>query len=304
MSFWSAIGLADRNATENLVNQIVQLREENQRLISENQRLLLSQMDSCCSSIHQASNQSTHQLTAMISAATSDLSKHMDEITQKLYQQNQTNSKKMLTSMASLSENVSGAKYDIEQAIFEVRSDLLTSNAQRKAQIEEGIHSIQDTQINTHNFLAQSIVEQRDFVKKLHSETETGLDSMLQQIIDHQKILADDSSNAIIHSQEACLSEITKKCHEVLGETRETAKLYGEMSRSEQEILTRAHSLLDEMLALSEQQKLVMDHLSKLRQDSDQFLEIQKSINDIWEIMKAVWVDSLINDFENEIRNT
>jgi len=38
--------------------------------------------------------------------------------------------------------------------------------------------------------------------------------------------------------------------------------------------------------------------MEKLSQDSRQLLDIQRAINDLWEIMKVVWVDSLIDGYD------
>lgn len=181
MSFWSAIGLADRKTLESLMQQVQELKrqnnelwEENQKLIEKNRKMSMQQMQS--------------QYEQMIQGQKTGVS----EIQQKIYQ--------------------------------------VHAQDQKEFQLFEGAF------------------------KKLKS----GQDVLRQEITEH----------------------------------------YDKLVGFEDQWLERLERLSRNFAALQKEQSKVMGHLSQLCQDSDQFLEIQKSINDMWEIMKIVWVDSLLNGFD------
>jgi predicted chitinase len=80
---------------------------------------------------------------------------------------------------------------------------------------------------------------------------------------------------------------------------KDTRKHYDNVIHSEDQWLGRLEKISNDFVSLHKNQLKAMEYLSQVCQDSDQFMEIQKSINGMWEVMKVVWVDSLLDGFEN-----
>ena len=180
MSFWSAIGLADRKTLESLMQQIQELKFKNGKLWEENKKLL---EESIIWLSKKMQGQYEHVMQAQKTA--------VSEIEQKIYEAHVRNQKKF--------------------QLFE-----------------------------------------EDFGK-----LESGQDVLRQEITGH----------------------------------------YDKLVGFEDQWLKRLERLSSTFDALQKEQSKVMERLSQLCQDSDQFLEIQKSINDMWEIMKIVsagWVRLMI----------
>ena len=181
MSFWSAIGLADRKTLESLMQQIQELKFKNGKLWEENKKLL---EESIIWLSKKMQGQYEHVMQAQKTA--------VSEIEQKIYEAHVRNQKKF--------------------QLFE-----------------------------------------EDFGK-----LESGQDVLRQEITGH----------------------------------------YDKLVGFEDQWLKRLERLSSTFDALQKEQSKVMERLSQLCQDSDQFLEIQKSINDMWEIMKIVWGDSLLDGLD------
>lgn len=334
MSGWSAVGLADRSAVENLIEQIESLRRENKELSAENQRLISAQINNNHARLCNVENENTQLLASKISEIRRDLSAQMEGLSRLVYQQLEVNNDSTRSSIQSTERKLradisvvqdSISKYSDQRQkseqeeksqLSEIASQLTESQkrmdhhsdvlletcAQIKGQICSDICETQKGQSEMKVAVIAAITENGRKTSSQIQDISNQLELSLNQIMASQHTLSDQSCQSIAKSNEDLISKVEQYCTLALEEVRQTAENYKQMGFNEQEHLDKIRTLSDDMLELGEHQKIVMEHLSQLCQHSDQFMEIQKSINDIWEIMKAVWVDSLLNDFERNIQ--
>lgn len=133
-----------------------------------------------------------------------------------------------------------------------------------------------------------------------HMENEYS--SSINHVLEQQKMEI-HKLEAVEKSYRDSMLQMKKNYSDAFEEIKITSEKYKEMEAEERENLCKIKELSGQMAELHAHQKTVMEYLSQLCQDSDQFMEIQKSINDMWEIMKAVWVDSLLNEYKREIES-
>lgn len=333
MSVWSAIGLADKNAVENLINQIESLRKENRELFAQNQQILSTQYYK----LYTSEKEHTQFLNAKIGEIHRELSDKMEGTSRLIYQQITANSEAARNTISSstkkIETDVSGVQAAIkvlakmqEKTQNEMKSAFSSTSAQleeTEAHLEQTIAADGDSsrkaisQLNTQmddtlsyvmqnqnaakNALTSSIEELSQFVSSQNNDIVEQISQSLHQILEKQQQIPIDSCNLVADANRKFLVRIEQYCTSALEEVKKTGERYRQMEQDEQETLDKIRSLSSEMLKLGEQQKKVMEQLSQLCQDSDQFMELQKSLNDIWEIMKAVWVDSLLNDYQKSL---
>lgn len=152
--------------------------------------------------------------------------------------------------------------------------------------------------IKEHKAETDSVFLSINEVTESISNQNENIDKQVSRILEQQRKLSFDSRNAITGANKDLVHKVEQFCASMLEEVRNTAENYQRMEQDEQENLEKIRALSSEMLELGEHQKRIMEQLSQLCQDSDQFMDIQISINNMWEIMKAVWVDSLLRDYE------
>ena len=276
MSFWSAIGLADRKNLENLALQIQELRDENRELRSENQKLLLEnrmmlsqQMQSFevqvmqgqaagISDILQDMNEKHSQDRDGLAAGIELLQRGQEKIASRVDEQG-----------SSVREAVRGATERQESAVQKAFGD--TVEKQRSA--------IQDSN--------------KDLSKRLE---EAG--KKAEDIVSSSSRMISSYLGKMEKDQEEDLREMSGQLENAIREFKDTRKHYDSVIRSEDQWLGRLEKLSNDLVSLHESQLKAMEYLSQVCQDSDQFMEIQKSINGMWEIMKVIWVDSLLDGLE------
>lgn len=226
-----------------------------------------------------------------------DLSAKMEGMSRLIYQQLITHGEKtdsnILLAEKKINANISVLQASVntfseiqEKIQPEVKSALSTAMIQVE---ERGAH------------LEQVITTEGDSLRKSIVQLNTQMSNGISLVVQNQRELFGKSCETITESNKDLISRVEQHCTSALEAIKNIAERYKQMEYDEQESLEKIRTLSSEMLDLGEHQKRVMEHLSQLCQDSDQFMEIQKSINDIWEIMKAVWVDSLLNDFNNKL---
>ena len=76
-------------------------------------------------------------------------------------------------------------------------------------------------------------------------------------------------------------------------------RVLSETSHQIDQQMNQLNALIKQCVSLFQNQAQIMNYLANICQDADQFLDIQKSINHLWEIMKVVWVDSLLKDLND-----
>lgn len=288
MSGWSAVGLADRSAVENLIEQIESLRWENKELSAENQRLIAAQISENYVSLYNVENQNVQFLASGLSELRKDLSAQIEGLSRLVYQQ--------------LEVNNDAAQANIQSAERKLRADIsvVQDSVNKYSVQQEKNRQEEKSQLSE---IAAQLTESQKRQSEMIQEISNQLEVSLNQIMASQNSLSDQSCQSIAKSNESLISRVEQYCTLALEEVRKTAENYKQIGQDEQEHLDKIRTLSDDMLELGEHQKIVMENLSRLCQHSEQFMEIQKSINDIWEIMKAVWVDSLLNDLEKNLQS-
>lgn len=193
----------------------------------------------------------------------------------------------LLMSQRQLSGDIAALSSDLQRAAEKIAESVSTSadSTQQKITAER-------------NILAAAIEGTSLAVSTCDKDIKELLTQYFHQMLDHQTHLAAEVSGSVRDSNREFISTFEQYCTSALATISNTKDIYRQMQADEQESLEKIRLLSNEMLGLGEHQKRIMEELSQLCRDSDQFLEIQKSINDIWEIMKAVWVDSLLTDYQ------
>ena len=294
MSVWSAIDLPDRNAVESLIQQIEALQNENRALHAENKRLLSNQLSEGFSVQHTAYNQVAQTIVGRLQEMHRDLSSRMDGMAQMLYGCIQSEN-------ATTRDELLMADKKIHGGIGALSSDLRVTAESLERSVSAATGSIQQKISAERDLLASALEDARVSSSEHHQEMKELLIRYFEQTMAQQKQLSDETAASVQESNRTFLTRFEQYCNSALKSISEAGDAYLQMKTDERESLDKIRSLSRDMLELGEHQKNIMGKLSQLCEDSDQFFEIQKSINDIWEIMKVVWVDSLLTDFEKTL---
>ncbi len=297
MSIWSAIGLADRSAVENLVNQVESLKKENHRLLMDNQRLMSEQIRENYVGLCNAETQSTKFLADKIEEMYQALFAQMEGMSRLICQQLETDSEAARNSILSAEKKI---ETDVSAVNDSIR-DLIRQQEKNMSEVRSSVSAVSAQMKEAKSCINETMVKYGDSLQKSGTQLSQQLNDSFSSMQQTQKKAEDAIVLTIEEQRRSLLSGIDRYCTVALEEVIDIAERYKQMECDEQESLGKIRTLSNEMLELGEHQKKVMEHLSQLCQDSDQFMEIQKSINDIWEIMKAVWVNSLLNDFDSRI---
>lgn len=322
------------------MEQIENLQKENRELIAENQRLISAQLSDKYAELYTAGNQNNKFLVSKIQELHTDLRIQLESMSRLSYQQIAADGKSTREIMSSIEQKIGDDISGVYAAISELAKMEEKAQSEVKAAFSSEIAQLKETetrlertitvdgdssrktlaQMNTqiidrlmsftenHKKEVDSVILSiSEMGKSVSSQSNDIAEQIIQSfhnIIEHQQQLSSDSCELIVNANKDLVSRVEQYSISALEEVKNTAEKYQQMEHDEQESLDKIRILSNEMLELGEHQKKVMEQLSQLCQDSDQFMEIQKSINDMWEIMKAVWVDSLLNDFNNNLNGS
>lgn len=267
------------------------LQNENRTLHAENEQLLANQMSAGFSAQHAAQDQAIQTIDNRLLVMHKDLTARMDGMAQML-------SGCIRSESMTTRGSVSMSQRQLGGDIATLSSDLQRTSKKIDESINASTDSIQQKITTERNLLAAVIEETRSAVSTHDKDIKELLIQYFHQMMEHQNQLAAEVSSSTNDSNREFIHIFEEYCKSTLGSIANTGDIYYQMQNDERECLEKIRLLSNEMLGLGEHQKKIMEELSQLCRDSDQFLEIQKSINDIWEIMKAVWVDSLLSDYQ------
>lgn len=322
---------------ESLMKEIENLQEENRELIAENQRLISKQLSDKYTELYTAGNQSNKFLVSKLQELNKDLHIQLEKISRLSYQQITADGESTRKIMSSIGQKIEGdisgvytavtelakiekeAQSEVKAAFSSEAAKLIEKetrlekiitvdgDSSRKAfvqmntQIIDKLTSVTENNKKEIDSVISSINEMQKTVFAQNKDIEEKILQFSHQILECQQQLSSDSCELIANANRDLVSRVEQYSISTLEEVKNTAEKYRQMEHDEQESLDKIRTLSNEMLELGEHQKKVMEQLFQLCQDSDQFMEIQKSINDMWEIMKVVWVDSLLNDFNDNL---
>ena len=270
------------------------MQNENRALHAENKRLLSNQMSEGFSVQHTAYNQVAQTIVGRLQEMHRDLSSRMDGMAQMLYGCIQSEN-------AATRDELLMADKQIHGDISALSSDVRVTAESLERSVSAATGSIQQKIAAERNMLASALEEARVTASEHDQEMKELLIRYFDQTMAQQKLLSAEATASVQESNRTFLTRFEQYCSSALKSITEAGDAYLQMETDERESLDKIRSLSRDMLELGEHQKKIMGELSQLCEDSDQFLEIQKSINDIWEIMKVVWVDSLLNDYERTL---
>lgn len=322
---------------ERLAEQVESLQRENRELLAENQRLISAQISEKYSGLCTAGSQNTQYLTTRILESHRNLTAQIESALRMIYDQVTSEGEatrerissvrrkmegeisgvqdslnhvaqmqeeiqtEMKAGRSAASEELRDVKEHLERAVTTEANSSRMAMAQVKAQLDDRLTTVLQNQKNEKEAVTSSFEELKKEVSSQSRDIKEKLEQSLHQILEQQQQTARNSCDWIADANKSLVLRIEEYCTSALEEIRGIGDNYRRMEHDGQENLDKMQALSSEMLELGEHQKKVMEQLSQLCQDSDQFMEIQKSINDIWEIMKAVWVDSLLHDYEKEL---
>lgn len=267
------------------------LQNENRALHAENGRLLADRISAGFSAQRTAQDQAAQAIDGRLLAIHEDLIAKMDGMAKMLCSYIQSES-------TTTREGILMSQRQLGGDITALSSCLRRTEEKMEGSVSASADSIQEKIDAGRNFLAAAIEGTSSAVSAHDKDMKELLAQYFHQTLDHQKHLAAEVSGSVRDSNREFISTFEQYCTSALATISNTRDIYRQMQADEQESLEKIRLLSNEMLGLGEHQKRIMEELSQLCRDSDQFLEIQKSINDIWEIMKAVWVDSLLTDYQ------
>lgn len=298
------------------------LQKENRELITENQRLISAQHSFLISKIQELYTNLGIQLESMSRLSYQQISadgkftreiissigqKTMDDISgvyaavTELVKMEEEARSEVKSAFSSEAEQIKEAEACLERIITADGDFSREALAQMNTQIIERLMSATENHKKEIDSVILSISEMKKSVSSQSNDIVEQIVQSFHNIIEHQQQLSSDSCELIVNANKDLVSRVEQYSISAFEEVKIIAEKYQQMEHDEQESLDKIRILSSEMLELGEHQKKVMEQLSQLCQDSDQFMEIQKSINDMWEIMKVVWVDSLLNDFNDNL---
>lgn len=278
MSLWTVIGLPDRRSVDKLMEEFQNLRIENQVLMAENQKLLLAQTNDIHTGLLNAQEKGKHQILQSILETYKRMCMNIERITAQ-------NEQKIKDDGESIKEALAFSIKQADEKLSELKKDV--------DMIIKGQNNIQEDLESKYNAVTAEIQRLKKYLTEASRHTE-------QVFLENQKIVISGITDFDRSHHELAL-QIEKNCTAAFEKIQMTSNKYQMMEADEQDNLNKIKELSSELMTLSDHQRTVMEQLSQLCQDSDQFMEMQKSINDIWEIMKVVWVDSLLNDYKKQI---
>ncbi|MDE6636297.1 MAG: hypothetical protein K2K09_06810, partial [Lachnospiraceae bacterium] len=183
-------------------------------------------------------------------------------------------------------------QYQIESGVQEQSSDIRKEIQSVQKNLKSEFQKISERMgvlIQNDERIASNLKRQGESIQKAVSKGTEEVTSGNRELSVHLENLE--------KNEETALRNLSEQFELAINEFKDTRKHYEKVVHLEDEWLDRLENLSNDFLVLKKAQTEVMEHLSQLCQDSDQFMEIQKSINDMWEIMKVVWVDSLLDEF-------
>lgn len=276
MSIWSAIGLADRKSAEKLLEEIRNLKAENQKLCSENQRLFLERMDAQYSDVQSDIMKSRTDIERNITTLKTDF---LHE-TRRQFERNEQQVKSVQKMMTQVGQQTA-------ESVLEVQRSL-------EASVWQSFQAIKKKQEELEQLFNENKIENRKLQKDFKQYMELKLEQLERAaVLQHEEI-----KKQVSESSQQVMEYHSRAFETVLNTSRD----YQKMQNDQHTYLKEVENLAHQMQGMKDQQENVLKRLSELCQDSDQFLEIQKSIDNMWEIMKVVWVDSLLNDYQKSIQ--
>lgn len=291
MSFWSAIRLADRKTVETLMVQVQELRNENQRLLEENRMFLFQQMQLRHEEVMAEYKTGVHNIRQDISIKQSQ-DRHQFQLFEEALKKLESRAKTYYEGVVAGIDLLQRIQYQIESGVQEqssdIRKEIQSVQKNQKSEFQK-ISERMGVLIQNDERIASNLKRQGESIQKAVSKGTEEVSSGNRELSVHLENLE--------KNEETALRKLSEQFEFAINEFKDTRKHYEKVVHFEDEWLDRLENLSNDFLVLKKAQTEVMEHLSQLCQDSDQFMEIQKSINDMWEIMKVVWVDSLLNEF-------
>lgn len=337
MSCWSVIGLADRNALENLMlmfeelkNENQEIRSENRKLFEENRMLMFEQMQSQHQQIMQGqriavsdirqdiyeNHSMDRQEFQLFEGEFKKLKTGQDTFRSALVEQGDS-----IQNAVAHAEESAGNYYDGLTAgigLLKKGQERITSEvgeqgsgiqkaveAAAKRQESTVLKAFENTaekqQVIVRKAFDNAVSEQRTAIWNVNKEISKCLEETEKKVVDAVSSGGREFSSYLEKmekSHEVTLRKMSEQFEIAIREFRDTRNHYQNMVHSEDQWLERLEKLSNDFVALLREQSKAIEYLSQICQESDQFMEIQKSINDMWEIMKVVWVDSLLDGLE------
>lgn len=260
MSFWSAIGLADRFTMEGLMEQIQSLQAENKRLEAENCKLINQQIQKQSDETMQVFNTKLNFMLEKIQSGQDAEYQQYQRLIESIH--------KLREGQGGLDQALDGQCEMIRQTVMACQNESV-SNYQ---DLVSGIELLGREQAKLEHLIGQ----QSDSIQKKISYAENTAAERKKECMD-------------------LFDKMSVQFQASVKEFQDTRKHYEKIVHSEDQCIDKLEVLSKQFALLSQEQRKVMEKLGMLCEHSDQFMEIQKSINDMWEIMKVVWVDSLLN---------
>lgn len=283
MSFWSFIGLADRKTLEQLLNEVQSLRDENRRLTCEKNDLILERI----AVLQQENGQFHQELMQNGELFRNDV--------RELYQQSDQKNQKQFA--------------QLQRFLHDGRMENMQKADACSRELSRLIAGVQQEQERSEQCHEQAVQELRERLNKLagqHSSMQNYAEQQTQRFLSALTELTQhgDAQAQSYMDQLVCLERawddvsqtILEQYHKEVDRLDKTYVRQDDALQKETAHLDKLSTLFTNFLQLFKDQTAIMNRLEQLCQDSTHFLEIQKSIQDLWEIMKVVWVDSLLDE--------
>lgn len=300
MSFWSAIGLADRDTVNTLLSELQALREENQRLQEENKKLLSRQIQESggmLATVWYGGFRNTLQVLQDGQDASAEREKRLKEMISQaskwLESRNSARNEAIQDAAGEAMKFLSDMSGGLADRLEQNQTELIKALAAKSLRIEQALSDTQEELGRAMERFEQSSAARGTAVQRAVAEAESRLSQKQDKLF--------DAAEGIASGQRAAATQISQIWDKTVEEFRQTQADCRDLVRDEEAWLEKFSKLSQDFITLTDAQYPVMAKLSQLSQDSDQFMEIQKSINDMWEIMKAVWVDSLLEEYGKSI---
>lgn len=136
--------------------------------------------------------------------------------------------------------------------------------------------------------------------EELRRQKEVLIEQNQQLLISAIEGNADKVCENIIHFLHEEMEAI-QKSNENIDHLRQSLENYKNLSEKQlnDRIVMLQHDIQEKGMDIHQTiEENIERVVSEVAQDSRQLLDIQRAINDLWEIMKVVWVDSLLDGYD------
>lgn len=270
MSFWSLIGLADKKEILELKSEISSLKSENEKLREHNDNIIKELKDYNKDNFNNIINEITNNQVKN--------EEYFSNINEKINTLDEYEVKSQET-ITEVNNNLLNSNKDIEKL-----NNLINTQMDKCFKlISEGYDGAKEVSKDIQEVVREGYSNMETNLNKVNKDIVSKIDSYSKDSITERKQMLDEIKK-YSESVESILEDINKKIEDVSIYTLNNNESISENG-------TKINNLLSVTKDVSNKTKAIGDIQDKLS-------SVSESMNYLWTIMKAVWVDSILSDYD------